>query len=208
VRERGLRGATTRVIAERAGCAEGTIFRYFPDRTHLFMELVKGRYPQFCELAEALPSRAGMGTVSDNLQDLARSALAFYRALVPVAAGTISERELLEAQRRHFEEDQTGPMRILRSVSAYVRGEQLLGRVAAGVSPDHVARMLLGACFSQAFTEHLVGDEARLGSDQHFAAEVVTTMIRGILPPAPALTDAGRGPGTSEPRRRTPRAAG
>jgi AcrR family transcriptional regulator len=216
VNERGLRGATTRVVAERAGCAEGTIFRYFPDRTHLFMEIVKGRYPEFCNLAEALPDRVGLGTVSGNLEELARSSLVFYRALVPVAAGTISERELLEAQRRHFEEDRTGPMRILRSVSAYVRGEQRIGRVAMGVSADHVARMLLGACFSQAFIEQLVGDAARLGSDDHFARQVVRAATRGILAkaePEPdleaatSITGGARAPGTAEPRRRTPRAA-
>ena len=184
VHERGLRSATTRAIAERAGCAEGTIFRYFPDRNHLFMEIVKGRYPHFIEQVTALPDRVGKATVSRNLEEVARAALTFYRALVPIASGIMAERELMEAQRRHFEEEHSGPVLTLDAVAAYVQGEQRLGRVSGKALPPHVARLLLGACFSQAFIEHLVGPPARLGTDEQFARETVRTLTEGLLRPA------------------------
>ena len=45
--ERGLQAATTRNIAELAGCAEGTIYRHFEDKHELFLELFAGSSPEF-----------------------------------------------------------------------------------------------------------------------------------------------------------------
>ena len=67
-------------------------------------------------------------------------------------------------------------------MAAYLRHEQRLGRLAPAVSPEHVARMLLGACFSQAFVEALVGEEASLGADEDFAHRTVAAILEGAGP--------------------------
>jgi AcrR family transcriptional regulator len=179
---RGLRACTTRAIAERAGCAEGSIYRYFDDKHALFMEIVRTRFPQFLELISTLPDRAGAGTVRRNLEEVARTALGFYRVIVPIVVGALAERELLEQQRSHFHETKGGPLKALGAVSAYLRKEQRLGRISDKLSPEHLTRSLLGACFSQAMLEEIVGDDARLGSDEQYAREVVRSLMEGLTP--------------------------
>jgi hypothetical protein len=88
----------------------------------------------------------------------------------------------MEQQRRHFEEQQGGPLKVYRSVVAYLSNERRLGRIADRCSPEHAARILMGSCFSQAMLEAMVGTEARIGSDEHFAKEVVRTLMEGLDP--------------------------
>jgi hypothetical protein len=65
---------------------------------------------------------------------------------------------------------------------AYIDAERRLGRISDRVSPEHLTRLLLGACFSQASLEALVGEGARLGSDEEFAKEIVRTLMAGAEP--------------------------
>jgi AcrR family transcriptional regulator len=192
IQDRGVRAATTRAIAQRAGCAEGSIYRYFVDKHALFMEIVRTRFPQFLELISTLPDRAGTATVRKNLEEVARTALGFYRAIVPVVVGAMAERELLEEQRRHFQETKGGPMKAVVAVSTYIRKEQRLGRISEKVSPEHATRTLLGACSSQALLEELIGDEAVLGTDDQFAREIVRTVMEGLNPRGELAKEVGR----------------
>jgi AcrR family transcriptional regulator len=111
IQDLGIKGATTREIARRAGCAEGSIYRYFPDKHALFHEIVRSRYPQFQSLLETLPERAGTGTVRRNMEMVAVAALSFYRVIMPMVVGSLSDRDLMEQQRRHFEEQGGGPVK-------------------------------------------------------------------------------------------------
>jgi AcrR family transcriptional regulator len=180
--DRGLGAATTRVIAETAGCAEGSIYRYFPHKHALFIEVIKRRYPEFMNVLASLPDRVGKGTVQKTFEEIVAAALQFYRGLIPLVAGTITEHKLLQEQRRHFEETQSGPMKVLNAVAEYVRREQRIGRISTRVSPSHASRALLGAVFGQAFMEELLGAAIALGSDEQFAKEVVRVLMEGMAP--------------------------
>ncbi len=182
IHDRGMASATTRAIAEEAGCAEGSIYRYFPHKEALLVECMRSRYPQFVELMSTLPDRVGEGTVQGHLEEVACNALAFYRAILPTIAGTLACRELRDAQRRHFKEVKAGPMRAVGAVSTYLRGEQRLGRISAGASAEHVTRLLLGACFGQALLEELVGEDAGLATDERFARHTVRSLMVGMRP--------------------------
>src|SRR5437870_4664995 len=182
IRDRGLKATTTRAIAELAKCAEGSIYNYFPDKHAIIHEIVRSRFPEFLTMVETLPERAGTSTVRRNLEQLAVGALAFYRVILPITFGVMADRELLEEQRRHFAERKMGPMKFIGSVAAYLQSEKRLGRVSDKVVLEQAARLLLGACFSQASVEALIGEDARLGSDEQFARDVVRTLMEGLEP--------------------------
>jgi len=182
VSEVGMRNATTRVIAQRAGCAEGTLYRYFSDKHDLFMEVAKRGVPSFGDLAAALPERAGTGTVEANLEEVAQAALPFHRAILPMACGIMTEYELLQRRRQEFRETGTGPLRALSDIEEYLRREQQLGRIAGTASPEHAARILMETCFGEAFLQEMVGGGAQAKADALFAREIVRTLMEGIAP--------------------------
>jgi AcrR family transcriptional regulator len=180
--EVGMRGATTRAIAHRAGCAEGSIYRYFADKHALFMEIAKRGSPSFLVLAAALPDRAGTRTVEENLRELAEAALEFHRAVIPMSCGIMAEHELLEQQRRHFRETRSGPLKAVGELEEYIRREQAIRRVSAHASAPHAARLLLETCFGQAFLTEMVGPQAQSESDSQFARTIVGLVMTGIAP--------------------------
>jgi AcrR family transcriptional regulator len=188
IEERGLGGATTKAIAEAAGCAEGSIYRYFPDKHALFIECVKDRFPEFLHMMESLPQLAGTGSPRQRLETVTRAALVFYRAILPMVAGAMAERDLLEQQRLHFAVTRTGPRKLIASLVEYVKREQRLGRLSDRVSADYAARTILGACWFHAYLEAYLGPESPVRTDEHVARETVRCLMEALEPvaaPAP-----------------------
>ena len=185
MQESGLVGLTTRSIAERAGCAEGSIYRYFADKHALVAEVVLTRLGSFFKLISTLPDRAGTGTVKRNLQELADQALEFFSGILPLVVAALSDRELLEGLRAHWQDAGVGPARTQTQVAEYVRREQRLNRIDRAVSADHLTALLLGACFAQATMTELVGKEGTW-SRERFASTIVRTLLTGVAAKEPA----------------------
>ena len=183
IEERGLQAATTRNIAELAGCAEGTIYRHFEDKHELFLELFAGSAPEFLDLIAGLPLRAGGPPVRETLTRVGLAALRFYRAVLPFIGGAIVDPELRAQQRQRFNVPGHGPVHALEQVERYVSSELSLGRLGPSGSAAGAARALLGAAFGRAYLDTWLGEEV-LGSssDEEYIASVVDTLLDGLQP--------------------------
>jgi AcrR family transcriptional regulator len=182
--ERGLQAATTRNIAELAGCAEGTIYRHFEDKHELFLELFAGSSPEFLDLVAILPSQAGGPPVRETLTRVGRAALHFYRAVLPFVGGGIVDTELREQQRAHFNRPGHGPGYAFEQLENYLEAERQLGRIGTSGSPVGATRALLGAAFGRAYLDVWLGEElmAKEAGDEQYMAEVVGTLLEGLRP--------------------------
>ena len=182
--ERGLQAATTRNIAELAGCAEGTIYRHFEDKHRLFLELFAGSDPEFLELIAILPAQAGARPVRETLDRVGLAALRFYRAVVPFVGGAIVDPELREAQRTHFNREGHGPTYTFVQLERYIDAERELGRLGPSGSSAGATRALLGAAFGRAWLDVWLGAElmAKEGSDKDYMSRVVDTVLDGLQP--------------------------
>ncbi|MBB1156875.1 MULTISPECIES: TetR/AcrR family transcriptional regulator [Amycolatopsis] len=148
MREQGYAHATTKAIAQASGYSEALLYKHFRDKTALFLAVLKEELPDLAATAARLtehPEKAGLG---DNLAELATTALAFYCASFPISVSIFSSRELLRTHRDTLE---NGPDLPIQHVAGYLAAEVKLGRLRADLDVEAAARLLLGACFQEAF---------------------------------------------------------
>ena len=148
MREQGYAHATTKAIAQASGYSEALLYKHFRDKTALFLAVLKEELPDLAATAARLtehPEKAGLG---DNLAELATTALAFYCASFPISVSIFSSRELLRTHRDSLE---NGPGLPIQHVAGYLAAEVKLGRLRADLDVEAAARLLLGACFQEAF---------------------------------------------------------
>lgn len=182
VSTQGIGAATTKAIAHEARCAEGNIYRHFPSKFGLFVEVMRRRFPEFFSMMMSLPERAGTGRVEDTIRDVVTAALSFYRDIIPMAAGTLADADLRKEQQEFYQRHGVGPKKAFDSLTAYVRAEQRGGRMSRKVKPDAVARMALGACLAEAFITHLSGDEVTPKQDERIARDIAQALLRTVDP--------------------------
>ena len=130
-----------------------------------------------------LGQRVGKTAVRATLEDIARSAITFYRHNFPMAASLFAEPRLLAAHRQALRERGAGPVHVGDAVAGYLSAEQDLGRVRPGTDPQAAAALLLGACLQHAFLGHFADRHDDEDSDRRFAASLADTLATGLLPP-------------------------
>jgi AcrR family transcriptional regulator len=190
LRDQGLAAATTREIARQAGCAEGSLYTHFEDKDDLFVAVLIERLPPFIPLLHDLLARAGEESLEAHLEQVAETAIAFYIALLPLAAPLLAAPELREGLRRRGD----GPHLANEALAAYLRLEQRLGRVGAEADIQAAPALLLGACMQQALLQRLQGGKIQPEQNASFARALARTLVRGLGPrqrgPSPASSHA------------------
>ncbi|MGS0687562.1 TetR/AcrR family transcriptional regulator [Nakamurella sp. GG22] len=156
----GYARATTRAIADAAGVAEGTIYRHYPDKRHLFFAAVFDRNAAVLEWVSGLPARAGTGTVRGNLRDALMKLGQLRADLLPLELWLRSDPELADGLSAAFagltasagQDVATdrppsalpGPPQF---IAGYLAAEQAIGRLRSTMDPDDVAVLLLVVLF-------------------------------------------------------------
>ncbi|MDH6128319.1 TetR/AcrR family transcriptional regulator C-terminal domain-containing protein [Kitasatospora sp. GP82] len=159
------------------------------------------RAPRFSDALAELPDHAGEGDVAEQLVQVARAAVPFYRRSFPMAASLFASPDLLAAHRQKLDIETAGPQKATEHLARYLGAEQRLGRVAPTVGPDAAAELLIGACVHRAFLPLFFApgapdDTLRPENDERFAQEIVRT-----LSGHPASRPEIYRPGTPRPRR-------
>lgn len=181
----GLSGATTKEIARAAGCAEGTLYKHFSDKEALFLSVLRERVGARVAPLVRLPERAGTRTVRRNLEDVVRTALDFFRELMPMQSALYANPSLLAAQRRAMKARGFGPHVVIAAIAEYVRREQKLGRVRKGVQPEVVGMLLMGGCYNYLFVRDFVGEDALPVPEDKFVDATTKTIMAALSPDAP-----------------------
>jgi AcrR family transcriptional regulator len=183
IRERGLARTRTSHIARAAGCAEGSIYRYFSGKSELVREVLQSRLREVIGVLADLPLRAGTATVEANLLDAARAALASYGDGATLLGGLFADTELLAAERAFLAAHDVGPHAVAANLAAYLRAEQALGRVRPDADAEIAARLLLASCLGESLFRAI--DTAIDATDQdRYLHGLVTTITDGLTPPA------------------------
>ena len=142
--------------------AIGTLYNYFEDRQQLVAQTMLRRARLLSGPLHELPSRAGSGTVADNLRRFAGALSDMLDQLVPLFAAAFSDGELLEAIRRTMAagHGSSGPF-AAHPIEAYLSGERALGRVAPDADCSSAASLVVSVCHERAFLDHFFGKTGR-----------------------------------------------
>jgi len=173
--ERGYDCATTREIAERAGCAEGLIHRYFRGKRGLLLAILESRASQVVQdFVAALPDR---DTVEDEIEQILLWNLDtmwerrdFMRVAVSQAA-IDSEVGRTVNEGAHNER--------VRLTKEKLRRHQRAGRMRPGVDLEAMAQAITGLGFALGFSFQVsLGQDRRLA--RRIAVEAAAEISRGI----------------------------
>lgn len=185
VAEVGYHDATTRVIAERAGVAEGSIYRHFPDKRALFIAAIMEGQRGVTDWMAGLPARAGGGPVVEVLTEAFGRLSRLRESIVPMelalAAMPDLQRHLGTTSLAEAVEGIGGPPAHL---AEYLRAEQALGRIRAQLDPVRTAIMLLAGLFGVQTSPLAAPDGLDDAALAEFVALLVHGLVTGSAPPA------------------------
>lgn len=171
--DKGIEAATTRGIAERAGCNEVTLFRNFESKQKLLQAVVAETAGEFRALSECRSGFSG-----DLLADLGRYAEVYDQSLQRcegMARAMIGESRRRPTLAKELIGDVLEPLH--RSIADYLEQRQATGEVRADLD---------GMAFAEILTSALMGGLLRRGSGlsaldrQAWVRETVAVMVRGV----------------------------
>ena len=135
IEDRGIAHDTTKKIAQAAGCAEGTIFRYFARKEDLLLAAVLANFPTFKESLMSISE----GTPSQRLHRLGLNVIRFFEQSTPAAVAVLSDAELTHAIAKSSASGTAGCARTFRR---YTLLPPCWGRASSGCSPAFPSRKM------------------------------------------------------------------
>ncbi|MFI7004914.1 TetR/AcrR family transcriptional regulator [Streptomyces sp. NPDC050145] len=143
VESQGPGALTSRAVTTEAGCAKGLLHTHFAGFDAFVAELCLDRFARTAARARELPTLVGEGTPAGNLEAVA---LALFDAGGPGISGLVMTRPAAALLvREALEAGAPGYTTIQEAVTAYLKAEQGVGRVAGTVDPDSAALAIVGA---------------------------------------------------------------
>lgn len=172
--ERGFDAATTREIAERAGCAEGLIHRYFAGKRGLLLAILDQKAPETAD-APLRNADCVQHTIEDMLLhdiDAKWQKRDFMRVCISQAA--IDPELGAEIRNRVVDTH-------VAAVADKLRAHQDAGRIRPSVNIESIARVIGGIGFSLGFMYRIA-----FGGDHEdavrIARDAASALAEGIAP--------------------------
>ena len=175
--QRGSAGLAVRDIAREAQVADGVLYNYFEDKEDLLVHALLAHVGNVMNSAPQLLPAPGEGTVAENLRAFIDGGIATLLRVTPAFAGLIGQPKVLarfhamvggdpafdpasadggeairddgEAGRDDGEAARDDGRGLPDLLTAYLRGEQRLGRIRADVDIDAAAALVVGAMHGQ-----------------------------------------------------------
>lgn len=183
--EHGFDAATTREVAEVAGCSEGLIHRYFGGKRGLLLALLEARAPEVAAAVSRPP--AADGTVATDIADLIRSqvdAMWEKRDIMRVNVSQASiDPEVGEVIARRYNDTR------VVYVETRLAALQQAGRIRPDADIHAVAHALSGLGFAMGFWAQVVFGQPRDEVRQH--ADAFAEILARGLQPTPTHTSTG-----------------
>ncbi len=197
MREHGVRGATTKLIARHAGVSEGSIYNHFTNRSELVVAAFRQATQGVRDRALGLRNLVGAHTVEDNLVGLMEEAIGFLRGILPIAGSVIGDPDLrewfAETQEPGLDREFATPLAGVVEIAGYLEKESREGRLSHRDSWIPAASMLSGACLQYAYAE-LLSSEGVAGlmphmehQEREYARAVVRTFLIGAEVETPSM---------------------
>ena len=197
--QRGSAGLAVRDIAREAQVADGVLYNYFEDKEDLLVHALLAHVGNVMNSAPQLLPPPGEGTVADNLRAFIDGGIATLLRVTPAFAGLIAQPKVLARFHAMVGGDPAfdpasadggdaarGDGRGLPDLlTAYLRGEQRLGRIRADVDIDAAAALVVGAMHGQILPRVLFTPPGSpVTIPPGLGARLADTVLDGIAPPS------------------------
>jgi len=174
VTEVGYHQATTKAVAHRAGVAEGTIYRHFPDKRALFTAAIVHGQQGLTDWINDLPARAGTAPLDEILIETFTQLSKLRSAVIPLEMALAAEPELRQPRSPANLADAVaglgGPPHLL---AQYLQAEQTLHRIHPDLDPTNTAILLLATLYGAQTTP--------LANPDGLSTDVIHTLVTMLL---------------------------